>query len=68
MDLYIIDVSSLKIQPEPDKDSKIYLKRGTVVEYSGKSMKFKSNEWVQVRTITKPITKGYVPKRFLKKL
>lgn len=68
MGLYIIDVSSLKIQPEPDKDSKVYLKRGTVVKYTGESMKFKSKEWIQVQTITKPIIKGYVPKRFLKKV
>ena len=68
MELYTIDVSSLKIHPEPDKDSKVYLKRGTVVEYTGESIKFKSTEWVQVQPISTPITKGFVPKRFLKKI
>lgn len=68
MDLYIIDVSSLKIQQEPDKDSKVYLKRGTIVKHTGESIKFKSKEWIQIQTINKPIIKGYVPKRFLKKV
>lgn len=67
-ELYMIDVSSLRLYNSPKSPSKISLLRGTFVKIIGDPIRSKLQIWVPIMTIHTPILSGYVIKKYLKKV
>lgn len=68
LNLYKVAVSLLEVRSEPDKPSKVSLKRDTIINLTDTSIKYKGKEWIYIESTSKPIIAGYVPKRFLHKI
>jgi len=67
-DFYIISVSSLNIRKDPKTESRINLKKDTLVKETGKRKQYRKDEWIEIVTISEPIIQGYVNKKYLRKI
>ena len=67
-DIYSVNVSSLNIRPEPKINSRINLQNNTIVKETGKSKQHCKDVWIEVITISKPVVKRFVKKKYLRKI
>ena len=65
---YIVNVSSLMVKRKPSENSKVFIKRDTIVKSAGPPSTYKGERWELVRTLNEPVIKGYVPRKCIKEI
>ena len=66
-DLYQITVSLLPIRKEPSEPSRVQLSKDTIVKDLKHDRQHKKEPWALVETVSEPVIRGYVQKKYLRR-
>jgi hypothetical protein len=56
------------VKRKPSENSKVFIKRDTIVKSAGLPSTYKGERWELVRTLSEPVIKGYVPRKYIKEI